>query len=312
MDKITYSEIFRSLQGEGMYTGRNTVWLRFFGCNLNCSGFGQKDPTDPSTYELPYKDFDISTITKIEDLPVWSKGCDSSYSWSKKFKHLNYQGTAEEISNKIIDLLKSDINPSGTFLHDKSQMETHLCFTGGEPLIPANQKAIIEILTQLSLHQGGIIPGTTKHKGNNFPRYVTFETNGTKELTPEFLSFMRNHNQYIRIMFSVSPKLFTVSGEKNDKAIKPETVKSYITKVSSKGQLKFVLGTEDKQWNELDEVVTRFRNAGIHWPVYIMPVGALEEDQQKIAAKIADRALANGYHVAARVHAYIYGNALGT
>ena len=35
------------------------------------------DPTDPSTYKLPYKDFEIIDTQIIEDLPVWKYGCDS-------------------------------------------------------------------------------------------------------------------------------------------------------------------------------------------------------------------------------------------
>jgi len=77
---VLYSEIFKSIQGEGHYTGVPTTWLRFFGCNLECNGFGQDDPTDPSTYQLPYKDFDIIDTQVIEELPVWKYGCDSSYS----------------------------------------------------------------------------------------------------------------------------------------------------------------------------------------------------------------------------------------
>jgi len=49
MKKHAFSEIFYSIQGEGEYTGVPTAWLRFFLCNLQCNGFGQKDPTDEST-----------------------------------------------------------------------------------------------------------------------------------------------------------------------------------------------------------------------------------------------------------------------
>ena len=45
-----YSEIFHSIQGEGFYTGYPTLWLRLWACNLQCHGFGQKDPADPSTW----------------------------------------------------------------------------------------------------------------------------------------------------------------------------------------------------------------------------------------------------------------------
>ena len=60
--EYTYSEIFHSIQGEGHYTGVPTAWIRFFLCNLQCSGFGQKDPTNPDTYELPFEDFDVDSV----------------------------------------------------------------------------------------------------------------------------------------------------------------------------------------------------------------------------------------------------------
>jgi organic radical activating enzyme len=42
---IRYSEIFYSFQGEAEMAGKPTVWIRFFGCNLECNGFGQEHPT---------------------------------------------------------------------------------------------------------------------------------------------------------------------------------------------------------------------------------------------------------------------------
>ncbi len=34
--KAKISEIFQSIQGEGIYQGANQVFVRFFGCNINC------------------------------------------------------------------------------------------------------------------------------------------------------------------------------------------------------------------------------------------------------------------------------------
>ncbi len=46
--KHNVSEIFGpTIQGEGVRTGVISVWVRFWGCNLNCNGFGQSEPTKP-------------------------------------------------------------------------------------------------------------------------------------------------------------------------------------------------------------------------------------------------------------------------
>lgn len=311
-DNIVYSEIFHSLQGEGVLTGHNTVWLRLFNCNLDCAGFLQKDPTDPSTYELPYQDFDVSSVKTLEELPVWSKGCDSSYSWALKFKHLNHKDSADGIAQKIMDCLKNEHNPKGTFIHPKSGQETHLCFTGGEPLLPRNQRAIVAILEAFKNYEGGPFTEIDFNKAANTPNNITFETNGTQALGKDFTDYFSNRGKFSgKILFSVSPKLFTVSGEPREKAIKPEIVDSYQL-FSKFGQLKFVLGTEERQWDELDEVIELFRKAGVKYPIWIMPVSARVEDQQEIAAEVSNKALARGFNVSARVHCYIYGNALGT
>lgn len=309
---ITYSEIFHSLQGEGALTGRNTAWLRLFNCNLECAGFLQKDPTDPSTYQLPYQEFDPTSVDKLEDLPVWSRGCDSSYSWSVKYKHLNHQDTADGIARKIMQMLSTDTNPRGTFIHEKSGQETHMCFTGGEPLLPRNQRAIIAILEAFKAYQGGPISGTNFYQASNTPKHITFETNGTQLLRQQTVDYFTNKGLFdSEILFSVSPKLHTVSGEPNEKAIKPEVVRQY-QDISTFGQLKFVIGIEQRQWDELDAVVERFRSVGVNYDVWLMPVGALEEQQTDIAAQVSDKALSRGYNVSARVHTYIYGNKIGT
>jgi organic radical activating enzyme len=143
----------------------------------------------------------------------------------------------------------------------------------------------------------------------NLPSSMTYETNGTQKLTEPFKQWVKDIPE--EIFFSVSPKLFTVSGEKTEKAIKPENVKEY-AECSDRGQLKFVVGASRREWEELENTVRKFREAGVDWPVWIMPVGAREEEQTATAGKVAEEAFKRGYNVAARVHVYLFGNAIGT
>ena len=294
--KYYYSEIFHSIQGEGHYTGVPTAWIRFFLCNLQCNGFGQIDPSDPSTYELPFESYDVSQVKRVEDLPVWDKGCDSSYTWAKKYKHLMGQETPTVLANKIVDILKTDSNPDGLFLHPVTNQRQHLCITGGEPLMVTGQSATVGIYEELE-------------RQNNLPSSMTFETNGTQKLKQPFIDWANRIDT--EIFFSVSPKLWSVAGEKADKAIKPEIVAEYYN-ISKAGQLKFVCGHKDEQWDEMEEAIAKFKSAGVNWPIWVMPVGAREEEQKDSAGAVAKRAFQRGYNVAARVHVYLFGNAIGT
>jgi len=291
-----YSEIFHSIQGEGQYTGVPTAWLRFFLCNLQCNGFGQQDPTDESTYILPYQDIDPNDYKVMEDLPVFEFGCDSSYSWSKKFKQLQRIGTVEKIASIIRIHMKSDWNPQGLFnFNDTNQ---HMCFTGGEPLMKHGQEASVGIMK-------------TFQEEGDAPFSVTYETNGTQPLTDDFISY---YNSFIddgrELFFSVSPKLWSVAGEKAKKAIKPAVVKKY-SELSPSGQLKFVINGTKESWDEMEDVIDNFRAVGCNYPVWVMPVGATVEGQKLVDGDVAHEAFKRGYNVAARVHTYLFGNLIG-
>jgi len=54
-----------------------------------------------------------------------------------------------------------------------------------------------------------------------------------------------------------------------------------------------------------------FRNAGIDYPVWIMPVGATVEDHNLCDGDVATMAQARGFSVSARVHTYLWGNLIG-
>ena len=303
-----YSEVFgHTIQGEGKYTGVLTSWVRLFGCNLECNGFGQDDPTDESTYVLPYNSIDVTDITDVTSLPVFSYGCDSSYSWAKKFRHLAKLNTAAEIVEQIRNVTSSQFNPNGQFKHPTSGQDIHMCFTGGEPIM--SQHAVLDILS-------------VQHEQGNLPNFVTIESNGTRPLKAPLRDFIAKHYapkenapdgevwEDRELFWSISPKLRSTSGELESNAIKPEIVAEY-AKVSNNGQLKFVVNGSDDSWNEVNKAIKQYRAVGIDWDVWIMPVGATSESQENIQAEICEQAFARGYHFAPRVHAWVFDNVIG-
>ena len=301
---IRYSEIFYSFQGEAELAGKPSVWLRFYGCNLECNGFGQMDPTDPSTYALPYASFDVSKIKRIEDLPVWETGCDSSYSWSARYKDLAHTESVERICDLIVDQMRSSSNPEGLFVHPVTGQDTQLCFTGGEPMMW--QSSMIEIVRTL-------------RRRNNGPRTITVETNATKTLKSELKDFINDEYTAIdggaRWHWAMSPKLWTVAGEKD--AVKDDVILSYVADTFSTSILKFVCNGSTECWSELEGHVDRiqrmFGEAAIYCPdVWIMPVGATKDAQEhSVVADIAVDAMRRGYMVATRNHCYVFGNVIG-
>lgn len=297
--RIRYSEIFYSFQGEAELAGTPAVWLRFFGCNLNCEGFGQVNPTDPSTYVLPYKSFDVDTVKNIEQLPVWKYGCDSSYSWSQKYKHLAHDASPKEIVDRLIEANKSIHNLDGLFRHPITGQDTMLCFTGGEPML--QQQAMMKILIEMA------------YRGN-MPRIITVETNATKPLSDDLRRFIAQDFKQLggtRWHWSMSPKLHTVSGERN--AIVPDVIRDYTFTVST-SILKFVCNGTKENWQELDNEVKRIRfKCGEFTPhIWVMPVGATKDAQE--SSDIGDlciEAMNRGYNVATRNHCYVFGNVIG-
>ena len=294
MTTVKYSETFYSAQGEGKYVGIPSLWMRFFLCNLQCNGFGQKDPTDPSTYELPYEKLDITDITNVFDLPVFDKGCDSSYTWAKKYSHLITDKTVEEACDELTALL-----PRGKFIHPDTGQETHMVFTGGEPMLKNTQPAMMGVLEEFQRRE-------------NMPNYVTIETNGTRPITQELADYIAwfTYDGTREWYWSLSPKLWATAGEQSKKAIKPEVIGRY-AEVSPHGQLKYVVNGTDESWREVEENTRMFRDAGCDFPVWIMGVGGTFEGLVQTEASIADEAIRRGYYYTSRVHVHIYGNAIG-
>ena len=110
VDTLNISEDFYSVQGEGHTSGCPSYFIRLKACNLMCGG--------------------KSGRLMHEGKATW--WCDTEYVWKKglekPFQYLVDRWTEQGILDWI---LKGRVN---------------LIWTGGEPTIPINQKAIVEFL----------------------------------------------------------------------------------------------------------------------------------------------------------------------
>lgn len=289
MSKIKVAELFYSIQGEGRYMGVPSVFLRTFGCNFKCAGFGMPRGQLSAEAEDIAIQHQRAPYTKYEELPLVSTGCDSYASWHPDFKDLSPMLDSDAIVERIMEIL-----PHGKW------KEEHLVITGGEPLL-GWQRAYSDLLNH---------PRMQKLKE------ITFETNGTQELTKEFkhylLDWTLNNKNGKRgrdaLTFSVSAKL-PASGEKWEDAIKPEIVCQY--EEVGYTYLKFVVATDEDVKDAL-KAIEQYRNKGFKGPVYLMPVGGVESVYSLNNKNVALLAMKHGLRYSDRLQIPLFRNAWGT
>jgi organic radical activating enzyme len=285
MSKIKIAELFYSIQGEGRYMGVPSVFLRTFGCNFKCAGFGM--PRGESSDEVDVIAEVAHMFTKYEELPLVSTGCDSYASWDPRFKHLSPLLTTDAIVERTMEILPF-----------KRWEDEHLVITGGEPLL-GWQRAYPDLLD---------------HPNMQNLKEITFETNGTQTLTDDFKLYLHtwksHHNKdfWRDVTFSVSAKL-SCSGEHSDEAIKPETVCEY--EEYGTAYLKFVVATEDDAEEAL-EAVDIYRASGFKGHVYLMPVGGVESVYTLNNRRVAELAMKMGLRYSDRLQVPLFKNEWGT
>ena len=299
MSKIKVSEIFYSVQGEGRYVGVPSVFLRTFGCNFTCAGFGML-PGGRSAEVDKVVSLVQSEPEKYQDfnsLPLVHTGCDSYASWHPDFKDYSPMFDTDTLVEKLIDLLPDRRWKQMTGNH------VHLVITGGEPLLgwQRSYKDLLEHGKMLDLD------------------HVTFETNGTQELSDNFAEYIEEWHTKIRepyneffgrfreMQFSVSPKL-SVSGESWDDAIKPDVVMQYQNYGHT--YLKFVVANP-ADFEEVDQAVSEYRAAGFMGAVFVMPVGGTTQGYMSNQLFVAEEALKRGYYYSPRLHVDLWGNGWG-
>ena len=282
MSKIKISELFYSIQGEGRYMGVPSVFLRTFGCNFTCDGFGM--PKGEKSNERHVIGRSSASLKQYRDLPLVSSGCDSYASWDPRFKHLSPFLTTKSIATAIVDSLPH-----------KEWREEHLVITGGEPLLgwQRSYPALLEEPLMQNLKE------------------ITFETNGTQKLTPKFKQYLAEWEMNPpnrEITFSVSAKL-PVSGEEWKKAIKPEVVCEY--EEVGTVYLKFVVASLS-DIADAERAVEEYRKAGFTGHVYIMPLGGVESVYSLNNKNVAMAAMQRGWRYSDRLQVPLFKNEWGT
>jgi len=288
--KLKISELFYSAQGEGRFVGVPSVFLRTFGCNFTCSGFGCK-PGEKST-EADEVAKSVHLYKDFLSLPLVNTGCDSYASWHPEFKHLSPMIETTDLVDQMLAL-----TPNKHWMQENGN-DVHLVITGGEPLL-GWQRAYEELISNPNMLD---------------LRNITFETNGTQKLQPRFRDYMHEWQRAPlggknerEITFSVSAKL-SASGEKWEEAICPDIVASYQELGTT--YLKFVVETEE-HFAEVEKAVKEFRAGGFTGVVYVMPQGGVVTPYAANRVKVADWACSKGYYYSPRLHVDLWGNGWG-
>jgi len=281
MAKLKVAELFYSVQGEGRYMGVPSVFLRVFGCNFKCAGFGM--PRGELSDEVEDIASVVHMFNEYRELPLVSTGCDSYASWDPRFKHLSPMLSTDSIADSIMDILPN-----------KRWEDEHLVITGGEPLL-GWQKQYPELLNHPSM--AGL-------------KEITFETNGTQRLSDEFRSYLYKwaNKSGREITFSVSAKL-PASGESWEDAIQPKVVCEY--EWFGTAYLKFVVATE-QDIADAECAVSAYRAAGFTGHVYLMPVGGVESVYNLNAKNVALAAMKRGWRYSDRLQVPLFKNEWGT
>ncbi|MBD3796437.1 MAG: 7-carboxy-7-deazaguanine synthase QueE [Campylobacterales bacterium] len=134
-------EHFYSIQGEGRYVGRPSLFFRFGGCNMRCEGFGCIEKGQDGTEVL---------------------GCDTVYAVNKE--HFSHAWIEIEKTEQLLKVFE---------LYDLPEC-VDVVLTGGEPLIYAKDPIFIEFLQHLRNNKHRVTFETNGSLGVDFEAFPVY------------------------------------------------------------------------------------------------------------------------------------------
>lgn len=292
MAKYEWSETFISIEGEGPFSGHSTAYIRFSRCNFTCRLFNNPDDLNDGHNYAPLN-IDPQDINSLDDLEPVEVGCDSQYAVNPTFAHIWHTGDERKLAEEIINTI-----PHKSWSHPITNASVILSLTGGEPTLRA--KTIPTLLAQPEF---------------NDLQIILIETNCAVPLKQSFIDALNewtNANTERRIIWSNSPKL-SASGEPWEKAIVPANAVMQAGVDYCEQYFKFVCGPRKRDFDEVAKAMNEYWAGGVERAnnVYIMPESCTEEQQENIAAQVADMCIERGYIYCHRVHNSVYKNAIG-
>lgn len=238
------------------------------------------------------KKFVPADITSINNMPTIEMGCDSQYAVNPAFSHLWEHLTVDQLLERLMQTI-----PHNKWVNPITNNKYILSLTGGEPTL--RWKTIIDLLN---------------HDGMRDVNHILIETNCAVPLKDQFIQELSSWSEKRngKITWSNSPKL-SVSGEPQEKAIRPEIAVKQLNVINSEQYFKFVCDDTVESFEEVKRIMNIYYQQGVQREnnIYIMPMSCTEQQQTNIMRNVADLCIQYGFIYCHRIHNTVYENQVG-